>query len=85
MNNMTLLGEIVRAELIRRGFQYDYIFHELERVLGDWKFGVFIRPTDLGMAAVKTFDSIQDRDLLDDICKLDAIFNRRCKMNKLNR
>jgi hypothetical protein len=58
----------------------NYIYRELERIILEWKSGKFTsKKTDIGIAAVKLFDSglPEDDELVNDLCKLATMFRRR--------
>lgn len=58
----------------------NYISKELERITQEWKSGTFTsKKSDIGIAAVKFFDSglPGDDELVNDLCKLSEMFRRR--------
>jgi hypothetical protein len=66
----------IRIELLQK----DYIYTELNRMIAEWTTGKFTSvETEIGMAAIKTFDSglSDDRELNSRILKLEKLFNRK--------
>lgn len=58
----------------------NYIFNELERIILDWDSEVSIeRKSDIGVAAIKIFDSgsLEDNELVNDICKLSEMYRKK--------
>ena len=58
----------------------NYIYSELERITTEWKTGkLTTSKTDIGIAAVKVFDSglPEDDELANEICRLAEMFKRK--------
>jgi hypothetical protein len=82
--NFETLANSLKSQLEQRfgkeRLKGDYIYKELERITLEWKTGKFTsNKTDIGVAAVKLFDSglPEDDELANGLCTLAEMFRRR--------
>jgi hypothetical protein len=82
--NFEALANSIKSKLeLRFGkdrLKDNYIYKELERITLEWKSGAFTsKKTDIGIAAVKLFDSglPEDDELVNDLSKLSEMFRQR--------